>query len=719
MVVSRINSSIEYPESRKIDEEDIDKESAIYEITAFNRNIVIALGQPKYKKNVQYYPIYIITLDGKIEGQIGVYEISMNDALNIRDEDDDIDIEKLDGKELFYSHAEKLIHRNKTTALNYIDKWTKQPTVENRGETDEEEEEEDEEEDDEEDEEEDEGKRGVDIFSIGDTNTDIYDRKKKVDKSAKDGYTEDCIFTMNETIKPPDILPEETKTQADEIIEGYKDNVSNPWIQKYMKNVNYRIHEVEKNGDCFFAVIRDAFHQMGHMTTVSTLRSILATEITDDIFMQMRRVYIELSDEIKNNENKMTHIKENMKMIKRRIKTLESSSNNKNDINDLIKTAEKLNKDYVIISRYQQTAQNLLNETVGDIKTMDTFEKYREYIQTSNYWADVWAISTLERVLNIKIIILSERSFQEGEIERVVDCGEIDKKIQERNVFNPDFYIMTTHSGDHYRLISYLDKKILKFNEIPYHLKIMILNKCIEKNSGLFYLIQDFRNLKTQRGIRSDIDTGKKGEMEDDDPNEELYDNDETLIFYSKSETKSKPGKGKGDIIPSTHWKDFIKLSGLKEWRRKLDDSYMVPLTIDGKKYASVEHYYQSSKFKKGFPTFSQLFVLDESNDENKNNISSSIILARIAGAKKREKHDGVFLRPKDVVIDPDFNVRKQEERMIALRSKFSDNNPDLRSVLLATRRAKLVRYIQNKPAEMDIDLMVIRKEIYDEEVKK
>ena len=53
----------------------------------------------------------------------------------------------------------------------------------------------------------------------------------------------------------------------------------------------------------------------------------------------------------------------------------------------------------------------------------------------------------------------------------------------------------------------------------------------------------------------------------------------------------------------------FRPLSQISDWRRKLDHSYdKIPFTLDVYKWASVEHYYNASKFKKGFPDYYYVF---------------------------------------------------------------------------------------------------------------
>ena len=97
MVKSILDPSINYPEIRKLNSEDIDYETSIYETNIFDKDIVIALGQEKFSfidKNIIYFPVYIVK-DDKVDTQIGVYEIMANRQPDILDDDGDIDVNEL------------------------------------------------------------------------------------------------------------------------------------------------------------------------------------------------------------------------------------------------------------------------------------------------------------------------------------------------------------------------------------------------------------------------------------------------------------------------------------------------------------------------------------------------------------------------------------------------------------------------------------------------
>ena len=63
------------------------------------------------------------------------------------------------------------------------------------------------------------------------------------------------------------------------------------------------------------------------------------------------------------------------------------------------------------------------------------------------------AISTLEHRLNFKFIILSEESYKEDSHDSVLNCGETNSHIEKIGVFKPDYYIITSYSGNIIKLL--------------------------------------------------------------------------------------------------------------------------------------------------------------------------------------------------------------------------------------------------------------------------
>ena len=90
--------------------------------------------------------------------------------------------------------------------------------------------------------------------------------------------------------------------------------------------------------------------------------------------------------------------------------------------------------------------------------------------------------------------------------------------------------------------------------------------------------------------------------------------------------------------------------------------------------------------------------------------------MGRAAGGKSgkirgKDKKD-LILRPKEVTIDPTFyETRHKQERMIALQAKF-EQIPEMKRLLLMTKRAKLIHYIAKQSPEIDMQLMELRKQM-------
>jgi predicted NAD-dependent protein-ADP-ribosyltransferase YbiA (DUF1768 family) len=245
---------------------------------------------------------------------------------------------------------------------------------------------------------------------------------------------------------------------------------------------------------------------------------------------------------------------------------------------------------------------------------------------------------------------------------------------------------------------------IFKFGEIPYDIKKMIADKCLETNAGPFALIPDFKKFKA--GLKKAVIREADYEDLSESKLRGLYNDDTILLFYSKSNGKPLPGKGAGEKIPNERLKEFTELATIPEWRKKLSNFWVEPFTLDNHKWASVEHYYQASKFKKTAPDFYLSFSLDSGTD-----LSKDAAMAKGAGGKTG-KFNGKLIRPSEVKVDPDFfGTRHKKEMYAAQYAKFTQNE-DLKKLLLATNDAKLTHHSRGSPPIVFDDLMQIRDKL-------
>jgi hypothetical protein len=70
--------------------------------------------------------------------------------------------------------------------------------------------------------------------------------------------------------------------------------------------------------------------------------------------------------------------------------------------------------------------------------------------------------------------------------------------------------------------------------------------------------------------------------------------------------------------------------------------------------------------------------------------------------------------RPKEVTIDPDYDLgRSETEREDAVRAKFFQNE-DLKQILLATKNSCIKHFKRRNSPETDDTLMKIRGELFE-----
>ena len=709
-----------YEVNEKLEEEDVGLDTPLYSIDFYDKEYLIALGNErilKTKKNTYYFPVYLITDikdDPAVFKQIGVYEFESTEKSQkdrkktFLDKDGDIN-PKIFQDIILYPFADRDFFEKSTFAVNKSDIIQLEDTYERAN-----------------------RKTGVNTLESPPNPDDPFELSIPVGKASASAMKsrevlKDGVFVNDPTIKVPATLVEENKEESLRLKKEFKNSKQNKWIENFMKNNNYDIIPTDDNGDCYFDTIRLAFLQIGYVTTIAKLRAIVANSADEDLYEFYSSQYIELSKGKQESEEEMKTLRRNSEELKKRLKSIAQNEKNENEIKVIKQNLVEIKDKYDKINEYlNQIFPSLFN----DFKFMEfikSLDELREYMKTSRYWADERAIFVLEKELNFKTIVFAEYNYNAGDLNWILEDPKKPTKFRKGAKFNkdvfvcttgepvePKFYVMAEHSGNHYQLISYKQKYILTFPEIPYDVKIMIVIKCMQKSTSIYNRISAFRNFQAKLGITvggmdddsSDSDNENETSITGGKGNDVNYDPKVNLVFYNKSADNIAPGKGSYEKMPTDKYGEYMELFLKKnrEWRKKLDDYWPTEFKLDGLRWYSVEHYYQASKFRKMHPEFYKSFSLDGNPD-----ISQDVEMARIAGSKTGIYKD-TKLRPVNIKVDSDFyGGRYREEREKAVYAKFTQNE-DLKNILLLTKDAKLMKYVPKREMETDYILMKVRK---------
>ena len=665
MVNSILNPKINYPEIKKLDPEDVNFDASMYEIMVLGQDIVIALGQAKYAfidDNIIYYPIYLVEND-KVSKQIGVYEIMSDQLPNIVDEDGDIELKDIDEPLLYkFVTVEMLIGKNSQKRGSKTDNFKEDE----------------------------------------DNDMDQKEKEPEEDGQETDTSSDDDSDKNEEADKEEakTVLPEQTLQQMETEHDEYKKEKGQEWIQELLKSNEYHIIDNEGGGDCLFAVIRDSFKSIDKEMTVMELRRKMADEVTGDLYENYKEKYKMFVEVVQTGE---TEIKELQKLnieLRDRLK----NAKERDEQQKIVERAKEVAAKYKLLKSEMKISKELMHE-FRFMKKVHSIEDLKKVMKTCDFWADTWAISTLERVLNIKLVIFSSEAWKSGDKNNVLLCGQLnDPILEDIGTFEPEYYILLDYTGDHYKLITYKYHRMFQFSEIPYAIKLDVAKNCLQGSSGPYKIIPQFKMFNEDLGIEEPVDLDVDVIKENENG---LYDNSIVFQFYNKSNDKPLPGKGNGEKIPIELIKDFSQLTEIKDWRRKLNNEYVAPFELDGHKWKTVEHYYQANKFKNTNKEFYLLFSQDSGSK-----ISEDVELAKIAGSKSG-KHKGETLRGKDIKIDPEF-YGGQEESLLenAIYAKFNQDKTDLKQALIQTKKAKLQYYKKGAEPELANTLMLVRSKL-------
>ena len=162
-----------------------------------------------------------------------------------------------------------------------------------------------------------------------------------------------------------------------------------------------------------------------------------------------------------------------------------------------------------------------------------------------------------------------------------------------------------------------MDRSALSFNELPYKIKQLISNKCLEKLAGPFSIIPNFIDFKNKLPKTPEQNSNKSTSTVEISKSSNLYRDYLHYVIYSRS-ADTKPGKGNNETIvfdklTMSDKQNIASLTNIKNWRRMLDNNYEnidkeIPLfEKDGKLYSSVTEYL--SKFFSVFEKTSRFLV--------------------------------------------------------------------------------------------------------------
>ena len=703
MVVSRIDKKVNHIENKKLETKDISKKRYLYELqiateTISKKNVVISIGKIHSidEKEICYFPIYLITKTKKAI-KIGIYEIMSKDKeLIYNEETDEVENTNLLNPPLFYSWLNN----------NFIEKNALSPSV-----IDEEE-----------------RKEKITKKEIENVPEEVIIEEVIVEEEIPD-YRAD-IFEKQVVPIPP-LLIEETKEQADKL---KKINNLNK-ISQFMENENYNIINIPniKNSDSLLTSVIYAFNSIGQTTNEKKLKKKISEyKYIIKYLTSQKEKYDEQNELLKQTTTEKKTLTKRHVVIKTEYEKIIKDISIKQDASKK-QEAIKLGEENTIIVKKikelkaQEEKLKELNKPLEYLKTITTEEEMKQYIKSNNFVSNEYILSILEKILNIKFIIFLSDSIKENDTGSVIDCGLLDDNTITN--FKPEYYIILEYSNESnkYDLISYKNKVIFKFKEIPYYLKSMIISKCAEEIGSTFTAIPDFENYKLVGGKNSNIIDKY---IEDIDIK---YKPDGVIIIiYCPSSKNSFPGKIKGEKMPTEQIHKYIQLSNYDNWRCILDNNWSgydldenenmkeYQFILDGFYWNSVQHYLQGCKFKDENPLYYEKFSLGSSKEPPRiNDISKNVELAIFLGKKKGGiefpgTSNGEFKgkkRESNIEIDFNYDSNKSYYLKKALTAKFQQNHL-FGQILLATHNSTL-KYKQhrNKPI-LAKELMNVRYEI-------
>ena len=492
--------------------------------------------------------------------------------------------------------------------------------------------------------------------------------------------------------------------------EGIVKESKDQWIKEYMEDERYRLIDNLPNGNCFFLAMVKSLKTKDIHTTVKDLRAQLADEITQEHYVNYKTRYDDFKKAALDLFTRGSAIQKQKGNYQANAK---KHKNDRDKVNKILAEWKEEQYKYKMIQKELKIVQEHLKE-VNFMEKVSNLQEMKDKVKTKEYYADELSISIMERLLNVKIIILSGDYYEEGNAGNVIMCLVPDEILSKAGKFLPDNYVIFENKGNHYKSIFIEDQGAFTYDELDDKLKTKLIDKCLQNKNSSLYLIPEFKEIYDKTAKHSPeaaaaASEEESGNVDVDIESSKHYDDKVVFKFYGTIlGNKKLPGKGADEEIPPENEGDYFELGKIDNWRRKLSNDYVGEdgyFEYDGKKWASVTHLYEGTKFKTNSPEFYALFALDSESE-----VSKKISKAKTMGKDKSTQ------RPSSVTVDAGFyeeNPKEGYSKIIEAGQMAKFSNPEFKNLLLATKNAKLVH--QGIPTKGNIvyhELMNVREKL-------
>jgi len=400
---------------------------------------------------------------------------------------------------------------------------------------------------------------------------------------------------------------------------------------------------------CLSMVLYKYLNQTEKETT-AYLNGILADHISASMFDTLKTMYAILQEKQQSNKVRLKEVKQSLLENKKAIKNIHEQDVEFQTMMEDIKT-------FTMQSQHIQANQKYIKSLLKDkeyLQNIEDLQTFKEYIKSGEYVCEPWTIDIFERLMNIKIILLSK------DIPQWLVCSRQSPFPHNMSLFNPMYYIVLEFVDNEYSIMQVNGVSLLTFQTLPLVIKDLVMNRCLEQSEGLYANIPLFVKYKQFK-------LTKEQQQDLKEPVLDLEPDKDRLVISDTLKKHGNPGTVPFERMEFEHLIDS-QLVRDKQWREKLADNYMksdARFKLGDRDWASVNHYVTAQQLKQRDPKKSDKLSL---------NTGSSL-------SKK---------------VIP-YMLGDDNDRYSAVFAKFSQN-PQLKDMLLQTGDAELYMYIPGKP---------------------